>query len=163
MNGRDLFSRHLDLSRVRGSRGVVPCIFHKDPTPSLSVDLDRGLFNCFGCGMKGGVRRFAEFVGELPAAVSRREVAPGESELQRARRRVMEDERRRQARMAEWWPYLRGMAWMHRQERAIQTVRATAADDEAGWSALDDAATLERYVESKTAEIEAILAVGRVA
>jgi hypothetical protein len=55
------------------------------------------------------------------------------------------------------------MAWMHRQERAIQTVRATAADDEAGWSALDDAATLERYVESKTAEIEAILAVGRVA
>ena len=162
MNGRALFARHLDLSRVRGSRGVVPCIFHKDRTPSLSVDLDRALFHCFACGEQGGARRFAELVGERPAAVPRRATAC-ESELQLARRRVMDDERRRQERMKDWWPILRGMTWMRRQEQAIAAVRAHVTDDEAGWNALDDAATLERYVASKTAEAEAILASGRVA
>jgi len=32
--------------------------------PSLSIDLERGVFHCFGCGSGGGVKRFAELVGE---------------------------------------------------------------------------------------------------
>ena len=65
----DLFGRYLDLRPLRGrDRGLVRCRFHEDHTASLSVDLVRGLFHCFGCGVGGGVRRFAELVGENSAA-----------------------------------------------------------------------------------------------
>ena len=161
MNGRALFARHLDLSRVRGSRGVVACIFHKDQTPSLSVDLDRALFNCFACGARGGARRFAELVSEAPLV--RIQAASNESEAERARRIVIAEERRRQTRMAEWSHLGRATAWLRRQERAIAAIRGRAADDADGWDALHDAAVLETYVEAKTAEIESILASGRVA
>jgi CHC2 zinc finger len=64
---RELFERHLNLRPLRQrSRALVHCIFHADRTASLSVDLERGLFHCFGCGVHGGVRRFAELVGEIP-------------------------------------------------------------------------------------------------
>ena len=29
------------------------CPFHEDKTPSLSVDREKGLYNCFGCGESG--------------------------------------------------------------------------------------------------------------
>src|SRR5262245_5570956 len=65
----DLFARHLDLAPLRSRRrGLVRCPFHRDRTPSLSVDLDAAIFNCFGCGAHGGWKRFAELVGEtIPA------------------------------------------------------------------------------------------------
>lgn len=45
-------------------RGRVRCIFHAEHTPSLSIDVERGLFHCFGCGRGGGVKDFALAVGE---------------------------------------------------------------------------------------------------
>lgn len=61
----DLFGRHLELAPLRGRRhGLVRCIFHEDGSPSLSVDLDRGLFHCFGCGLGGGLKRFSYLIGE---------------------------------------------------------------------------------------------------
>lgn len=43
-----VFREHLNLSQERG-RVVVPCPFHADGlTRSFSVDLDQGLFFCFG-------------------------------------------------------------------------------------------------------------------
>lgn len=33
----------------------VLCPFHQDTTPSLSVDIERGLFHCFSCGVGGGL------------------------------------------------------------------------------------------------------------
>jgi len=58
-----LFARHVDLAPLRGRRrGLVLCIFHEDRRPSLSVDLDQGLFHCFGCGVGGGVRTFVRLV-----------------------------------------------------------------------------------------------------
>ena len=66
----EVFARHLDLAPLRGRRhGVVACIFHEDRTPSLSVHLDRGIFNCHGCGVGGGIKRFAELVGETQPKV----------------------------------------------------------------------------------------------
>lgn len=169
-DARALFGRYLNLAPLRHRhRGVVVCIFHRDKTPSLSVDVAAGVFNCFGCGAKGGVRRFAPLVGELAvirgtARVSAPSFArPQESELQQARRRVMEEERRRQIRMADWGPLLSSMAWLRAMERLVAAVRADADDTEAGWAALDDAATLERFVAAKTAELEGLLAAGRVA
>ena len=160
LDARTLFARHLDLSGLRGDQGLVRCIFHRDRSPSLSVNLADGIVHCFACGKAGGVRRFAELVGEGGAAS---EKPSRESVLQQARRRVMEAERRRRTRMGEWSSYLRAMVWLRRQERAIAAVRANATDDPAGWDALDDAATLERFVELRSAEIEGLLAVGRCA
>jgi hypothetical protein len=45
-------------------RGLVRCIFHHEKTASLSIDTERGLFHCFGCGIGGGVSAFALAVGE---------------------------------------------------------------------------------------------------
>ena len=158
-----LFSQYLDLTPLGSRRrGLVRCIFHGEKTASLSVDLDAGIFHCFGCAAEGGVRRFLELVGERPAGDHHRPHSP-ESELQRARRLAMQDERRRQARMAEWSHFLRAMPWLRSMERLVASVRATAPDTEAGWAALEDAATLERFIDERSAEIERILASGRVA
>ncbi len=63
-------ARFLDLLArqgiyLRGSRGRVKCPFHDGKTDtSLSIDTDKGVFYCFGCGVQGGVKAFAELVGE---------------------------------------------------------------------------------------------------
>jgi DNA primase catalytic core len=42
----------VDLKKVgKGYMGLCP--FHEDHNPSLSVDREKGLFNCFGCGESG--------------------------------------------------------------------------------------------------------------
>jgi hypothetical protein len=33
---------------------TVVCCFHRDKTPSLSINLDKGCFVCHACGVKGG-------------------------------------------------------------------------------------------------------------
>ena len=38
----------------RKRKNLVPCCFHHDKSPSLSLDLNTGRFNCFGCGVRGG-------------------------------------------------------------------------------------------------------------
>lgn len=157
-----LFGRYLDLAPLGGRRrGLVRCIFHEDRTASLSVDLDAGVFHCFGCNAEGGLRRFAGLVGEGPPAAPH--PGPPASELEQARSRVMQEEHGRQARMAEWWPLFHAMSWLRRMERLIAAVRAIAPDTPAGWAALEDAAVVERFVDARTAELEGLLAAGRIA
>jgi DNA primase len=60
----DLVHRHLPEFTPRNGRGVVLCVFHQEKTPSLSIDLEKGVFHCFGCGVSGGVKDFAQLVGE---------------------------------------------------------------------------------------------------
>ena len=43
----------------RNQNAVVRCPFHDDRLPSLSIDLDRGLWICFGCGLRGGLHSLA--------------------------------------------------------------------------------------------------------
>jgi hypothetical protein len=157
-----LFDRYLDLTPLRGRpRGLVRCPFHEDRRPSLSIDLTRGVFRCFGCGEQGGWTHFARLVGERGDAPRPRQT--WESDLQRARRRVIEAERGRQVRMADWWPYLRAMARLRDLDRLVADVRATARDDAAGWDALADAATVATFVAAHDAAIERLLTTGRVA
>jgi len=49
----EYYSRYFSIPQNR-RRVLVPCCFHEDDTPSLSIDLTDGWFNCFGCGVKGG-------------------------------------------------------------------------------------------------------------
>jgi DNA primase len=48
-----------DLRRV-GSRWSGLCPFHDERTPSLSVDPERKLYHCFGCGAGGDAIRFVQ-------------------------------------------------------------------------------------------------------
>ena len=90
----DLLARH-GIS-MRGPRGIVRCLFHQDKTPSLSIDIERGLFHCFGCGASGGVRKFAELLGEKWANNHR-------SETQEARAdRIAHDRVREDFRAWKW-------------------------------------------------------------
>jgi hypothetical protein len=68
--------------------GLVRCIFHPEKTASLSIDTERGLFHCFGCGIGGGVSAFALAVGEPWGR---------EHHSNRTRARVTVQARRRQA------------------------------------------------------------------
>ncbi len=46
----------------RGRRSVGLCPFHKEKTPSFSVDLENGLFYCFGCHKGGDMIQFVQEV-----------------------------------------------------------------------------------------------------
>lgn len=56
---------------IRGHRANGLCPFHGEDTPSFSADFQKGVFNCFGCGVSGGVKQFAELIGEQPPSSCR--------------------------------------------------------------------------------------------
>ncbi|HVS63699.1 MAG TPA: DNA primase [Thermoanaerobaculia bacterium] len=65
----DLVSDHTRLEK-RGQRLLGLCPFHKEKTPSFSVDATQGLFYCFGCGAGGDAFKFHMQVtgDDFPAA-----------------------------------------------------------------------------------------------
>lgn len=162
----DVFERHLDLAPLRGRRrGLVRCIFHTpDRRGSLSLDLDKGVFNCFACGASGGLVRFAELVGERANGSARRRER--ESPLQEARRRILRIARAQDARRAEWLPlwhcsdHIRRCFTAAREARRWGTV--LGPDDPRTWPLLERAAAVEREGLAVEAELDAILAEGRV-
>lgn len=54
-----VYEDYLKLS-AKGRRRLALCPFHKEKTPSFSVDSDSGLFYCFGCHKGGDVIKFIE-------------------------------------------------------------------------------------------------------
>ena len=48
------------------------CPFHNDTNPSLSINSDKNLWQCFGCGAAGDVIRFVELIDKVsfPQAVN---------------------------------------------------------------------------------------------
>ena len=54
-----LVSERTDLRRV-GTQWMGRCPFHDERTASFSVDVEKKVFNCFGCGEKGDVFDFVE-------------------------------------------------------------------------------------------------------
>ena len=56
----------------KGTSWMGNCPFHEDKTPSLSVNQEKGLYNCFGCGESGDVFNLVMRVRKLgfPEAVS---------------------------------------------------------------------------------------------
>lgn len=66
----DIASEHTRL-RKAGRRHSGLCPIHKEKTPSFSVDPDRGLFYCFGCGRGGdAIKLHMTLSGDdFPAAI----------------------------------------------------------------------------------------------
>jgi DNA primase len=50
----ELASQYTTL-RQRGRKHVGLCPFHTEKTPSFTVDAEKGLYHCFGCGVGGDV------------------------------------------------------------------------------------------------------------
>ncbi|OQW97660.1 MAG: hypothetical protein BWK74_06010 [Desulfobacteraceae bacterium A6] len=65
-------SRGIDLKK-NGKGWFGLCPFHNDKNPSLSVNPDKNLWQCFGCGAAGDVIRFVELFDKVlfPEAVKR--------------------------------------------------------------------------------------------
>jgi DNA primase len=47
----------------RGVNAQLLCPFHDEDSPSFAVHLDTGLWQCFGCGMKGNLESLARRLG----------------------------------------------------------------------------------------------------
>jgi hypothetical protein len=71
-------SQYVKLRRV-GTKQVGLCPFHQERTPSFSVDADKQLWYCFGCGTGGDVFTFLEKVegDRFPGALKRLSEATG--------------------------------------------------------------------------------------
>ena len=53
----DYIGRQVSLSR-RGREFVGLCPFHKEKTPSFTINDDKNFYHCFGCGEHGSVINF---------------------------------------------------------------------------------------------------------
>lgn len=52
----DMF-QSLGFNIPKGHKGLVSCPHHTDKHPSMSVDLRRGIFNCFACNWHGSISK----------------------------------------------------------------------------------------------------------
>jgi hypothetical protein len=56
----NIMDQHFNLNKLtkttaNGDKYQACCPFHNDKSPSLAIDDNKGLFNCFGCGESGDV------------------------------------------------------------------------------------------------------------
>lgn len=58
---KSFYARHIPGFEPNGKTEVsCLCPFHADKDPSLSVNLEKGVFKCFGCGEQGGIVKFVQ-------------------------------------------------------------------------------------------------------
>jgi hypothetical protein len=96
------FRTNVKKFRARGRKATGLCSFHEDHRPSLSMDLDRGLFHCFACGASGDIVTFVmrrDGVDFKTAAQSLG--AWNDGELSRATRRELDRTKQRRERIAQ--------------------------------------------------------------
>jgi len=143
-----LLERHgADLSRLRGSRGVIPCILpgHADRRASLSLDIAAAVFNCFSCHRGGGLLRLRELLGE--EAPSSRRQPRRETEAQRLLRKRAAVQRAAAARRAEIVPLWLTSDAVRRCLSMARSLRELAAQwgpaHPATWPMLEQAARAE--------------------
>ncbi len=58
----DLVELATEVTKVKqtGRSVMAVCPFHQEKTPSLSIDRERGLYHCFGCGKGGDVFQWVQ-------------------------------------------------------------------------------------------------------
>ena len=60
----DVVSEHVQLGK-KGRNFFGLCPFHDEKSPSFSVNPDRQIYHCFGCGVGGNVFRFIQEVDRV--------------------------------------------------------------------------------------------------
>jgi len=53
-----IVERYVDLEPAQNGEKMGVCPFHDDNDPSMFVNIDKGVYNCFGCGSTGDVIDF---------------------------------------------------------------------------------------------------------
>jgi hypothetical protein len=133
-----LFVRFLDLTPLHGRRtGKVLCPFHRERTPSFSVDLDAEVFHCFGCGVEGGRNEFERILIKQ-GALKAYEIAQ--------RQPWAKPEAQALADVAER---------IKAAYRDVARLREGATDTPAGWARLEAAARLETLTRAAESEVDA--------
>ncbi|WP_445150663.1 DNA primase [Baekduia sp. Peel2402] len=72
-----LVEARTDVRRSGPGQYMARCVFHDERTASMSVDADKKLFHCFGCGAAGDVFKFVmdteglDFVGAMESLAQR--------------------------------------------------------------------------------------------
>jgi DNA primase len=92
----EVIGDHTRLKKAgRSWKGLCP--FHQERTPSFTVDRDRGLYHCFGCGAGGDVIHFVRQIDRLdfPEAVEALASRFGVAIPRRQRRGPRDDRRDR--------------------------------------------------------------------
>ena len=62
----DVVGGYLRLTKRSGSNMFGLCPFHGEKTPSFSVNADKQIYHCFGCGKGGGVINFIMAIENVP-------------------------------------------------------------------------------------------------
>ena len=52
------YLQSIGITLPAGKNVLIPCFFHNETKPSLSIDTERNLFHCFGCGTSGNLLQF---------------------------------------------------------------------------------------------------------
>jgi len=125
----DLVARRVALTR-RGREHVGLCPFHKEKTPSFTVNDEKGFFHCFGCGAHGDVIGFVMQADNLafPEAVERLAQAAG---LEMPARRPA-DRQAAKKRESLYEVLARAAAWFEAQLAAPTGAAARAYLEERG-------------------------------
>ena len=55
-----------------GPQGMTRCPFHADHQPSLSLNAEKGVFFCHGCGAQGGLVEFERLFSRCDLKTARR-------------------------------------------------------------------------------------------
>ena len=55
----DIIAKNINLKKI-GRNYKACCPFHKEKTPSFSVNIDKQIYKCFGCGIGGDVIKFTQ-------------------------------------------------------------------------------------------------------
>lgn len=60
----EVVGRYAKLQK-RGNRVLANCPIHQEKTPSFHIDVQKGLYHCFGCGSGGDLIRFVQEMENL--------------------------------------------------------------------------------------------------
>jgi hypothetical protein len=72
---RSYFDSKLSDIRWKNGEGIARCPFHKDRRPSLSVNAEKGVFNCHACNSKGGLVEFERRISACDLKTARGRIA----------------------------------------------------------------------------------------
>ncbi len=158
------------LSVLRGVRRCgrgwsAFCPAHDDRRASLSVDLDRAIFHCFGCGAVGGVKHFAELVGDDELAPQRRIPRRATTPFQETRAAVLAEARRQLGRLESFRDLVEISNFIRARFRMADSVRrlvTTLGATKTVWDALALAASVELQALAVEARVDEIVARGRI-
>ena len=76
------------------------CPFHSERTPSFTVNEEKGIFHCFGCGAGGSIFNFLMRANHLNFPEAVKELAKRYG-VTLPKRELSEEEKRRRSRMAQ--------------------------------------------------------------